>query len=81
MIESVQPMEIQIYLVVYEAVADSHHQEGKAGVGGGEVDHDGLLAGALCLVVVDVEQEVRTEIRTQPATVPGRLCQCKLTNY
>ena len=60
------------YLVVYEAVADPHHQEGEASVGGGEVDDDVLLAGALCLV--DCE-EVGTEIRTQPATVPRGFCQ------
>ena len=56
--------------MIYEAVADPHHQEGEAGVGGGEVDDDVLLAGGLCLV--DGE-EVRTEIRTQPATVPRGL--------
>ena len=57
--------------MVNEAVADPHHQEGKARVGGGEVDHDRLLA---ALRLVD-GQQVGAEVGTQPATVPGGLCQ------
>lgn len=56
--------------MIYEAVADPHHQEREAGVRGGEVDDDVLLSGGLSLV--DGE-EVGTEIRTQPATVPRGL--------
>ena len=57
--------------MVYEAVADPHDQEGEARIGGGEVDHDRLLA---ALRLVD-SQQVGAEVGTQPATVPWGLCQ------
>ena len=57
--------------MVNEAVADPHDQEGEARIGGGEVDHDRLLA---ALRLVD-GQQVGAEVGTQPATVPGGLCQ------
>ena len=61
--------------MVYEAVADSHDQEREARIGGGEVDHDRLLA---ALRLVD-GQQVGAEVGTQPATVPGGLCEAKIT--
>ena len=65
------------YLVVYQAVADPHDEEGEASVGGGEVDHDGLLAGTLCLV--DGEQ-VGAEIRAESAAVPRGLLELYFTS-
>ena len=65
------------YLVVYQAVADPHDEEGEAGVGGGEVDHDGLLAGALCLVD---GQQVGAEIRAESAAVPRGLLEFYFTS-
>ena len=53
-------------LVVYEAVADPHDEEGDASVGRGEVDHY-----TLAVLGVGVGQQVGTEIGTQSATVPG----------
>ena len=61
--------------MVYEAVADPHDQEGEARIGGGEVDHDRLLA---ALRLVD-GQQVGAEVGTQPAAVPGGFCQTKIT--